>query len=102
MGEDAHMTAEEFDENGNLIEVVEDEGGDEASNGERNVNMCKDPEEEDRDRFAAFVDPDVVEKFILFTGLRFEAPQDLLFFLMTFPYYEHEWDLFGYLLECVF
>lgn len=28
--------------------------------------------------------------------------QDSLFLLMTFPYYEHEWDIFGFLLECIF
>jgi hypothetical protein len=28
--------------------------------------------------------------------------QNTIFLLVTFPYYENEWDVFGFLLECVF
>mmetsp|Transcript_16605 Transcript_16605/g.24388 ORF Transcript_16605/g.24388 Transcript_16605/m.24388 type:complete len:384 (+) Transcript_16605:171-1322(+) len=58
-----------------------------------------------KDRFAAYVDPDVLYNFINWTQLDsnncFDGPE-VIYFLMTFPFYEHEWDLVGFLLEAVF
>ncbi len=80
---------EEYDENGKLVtndhQDVEDQ------------SLIDDSP----DRFAAFCDPDVLDNFLRWSGLQLDA-QNAIFLLMTFPYYEHEWDLFGFLLECVF
>jgi len=54
-----------------------------------------------KDRFAASVDPDVLGKFLHSTGLEFDE-SDSIYFLMTFPFYEHEFDLVGFLLDSVF
>lgn len=61
-------------------------------------------EEEDAscDRFVAGIDPDLLELFLQWTRI---GPMDditVFFLLMTFPFYEHEWDLVGYLLVSVF
>ncbi len=60
-----------------------------------------DDDDDDRDRYQAYADPDNVEEFLHNVSLRLNA-ENALFFLMTFPYYEHEWDVFGFLLNCVF
>ncbi len=53
------------------------------------------------DRYCAYADPEDIEDFLTTSGLDLNA-ENALFFLMTFPYYEHEWDIFGFLLDCVF
>ena len=54
-----------------------------------------------RDRYAAFLDPNVLDSFLYTSGL--ELHEGTAFFLlMTFPFYEHEWDLIGFVLEVVF
>jgi hypothetical protein len=55
----------------------------------------------DADRYCAYVDPESLDEFLTFAGLDLNA-ENSLFFLMTFPFYEHEWDIFGFLLDCVF
>lgn len=56
---------------------------------------------DDRDRFGAYVDPEVLGKFLKWTKLELDESSSV-FFLMTFPFYEHEWDLVGFILDCVF
>lgn len=58
-------------------------------------------EDSEADRYAAFADPDAMQEFLVCANLDFAA-ENALFFLMTFPFYEHEWDIFGFLLDCVF
>ena len=55
------------------------------------------------DRFVAGMDPDLLERFLAWTGLG-PGMDDLtaFFILMTFPYYEHEWDMVGLVLDAVF
>lgn len=53
------------------------------------------------DLYAAYVDPETLQDFLQSAGLELNA-ENSLFFLMTFPFYEHEWDIFGFLLDCVF
>ena len=58
--------------------------------------------EEPCDRFVAGIDPDLLTQFLQWTRL---GPLDDLtafFLLMTFPFYEHEWDIVGLLLDAVF
>jgi hypothetical protein len=58
-------------------------------------------EKSNGDKYAADADPENIEEFLAASGLDFLA-ENALFFLMTFPFYEHEWDVFGFLLDCVF
>jgi hypothetical protein len=55
----------------------------------------------DHDRYAAYIDPDVLADFLLWTQLDMDEYTAFLF-LMTFPFYEHEWDLVGLVLENIF
>mmetsp|Transcript_15837 Transcript_15837/g.20682 ORF Transcript_15837/g.20682 Transcript_15837/m.20682 type:complete len:305 (+) Transcript_15837:82-996(+) len=56
------------------------------------------------DRFIAGIDPEVLARFLQWTALGKDMDDDLasFYFLMTFPYYEHEFHLLDYLLEAVF
>jgi hypothetical protein len=54
-----------------------------------------------KDRYAAYVDPEELYKFLSCTGLVFDEATSI-YFLMTFPFFEHEWDLLGFLLDAVF
>ena len=54
-----------------------------------------------KDRYAAYVDPEELYKFLSSTGLVFDEATSI-YFLMTFPFFEHEWDLLGFLLDAVF
>lgn len=56
---------------------------------------------DDRDRFGAYIDPEVLAKFLKWTQVELDE-SSLVFFLMTFPFYEHEWDLVGFILDTVF
>lgn len=53
------------------------------------------------DRFAAYVDPEMIGNFLDWTRLDMDDGT-VLFFLMTFPFYEPEWDLVGFFLSAVF
>eukprot|EP00521_Asterionellopsis_glacialis_P015029 CAMPEP_0195309434 /NCGR_PEP_ID=MMETSP0707-20130614/38736_1 /TAXON_ID=33640 /ORGANISM="Asterionellopsis glacialis, Strain CCMP134" /LENGTH=268 /DNA_ID=CAMNT_0040373731 /DNA_START=93 /DNA_END=899 /DNA_ORIENTATION=+ len=53
------------------------------------------------DKFAAYVDPDVLDNFLDWTNLDMDHGASI-FLLMTFPFYEHEWDLAGFLIDTVF
>lgn len=54
-----------------------------------------------KDRYAAYVDPDSLYEFLSCTGLVFDEATTI-YFLMSFPFFEHEWDLLGFLLDVVF
>lgn len=54
-----------------------------------------------RDRYQAWADPDVFVKFMKWTKLELDESSSIFFF-MTFPFYEHEWDLVGFVLDSVF
>mmetsp|Transcript_5207 Transcript_5207/g.6714 ORF Transcript_5207/g.6714 Transcript_5207/m.6714 type:complete len:311 (+) Transcript_5207:84-1016(+) len=85
---------QEFDEHGNLIDTNDKNKSFPKSDSEEESN-------ENADKYAAYVDPEILEKFLKWAALDLDA-QNSLFLLMTFPFYEHEWDLFGFLLDCVF
>jgi hypothetical protein len=59
-----------------------------------------------KDVFAGGVDPDVLQE--LLAELRVDDPvltdddSAAIFLLMTFPFYEHEWDMVGYVLDSAF
>lgn len=55
------------------------------------------------DRYVAGIDPEVLERLVQWMDLGSDVSDVTVFFLlMTFPFFEHEWDLIGYLLESVF
>jgi len=54
-----------------------------------------------KDRYAAYVDPEELYKFLSCTDLGLDEAT-AIYFLMTFPFFEHEWDLLGFLLDAVF
>ena len=106
--DDESLLVEEFDENGEVVAKKDSHGANnqenENNNDENNVYAKNDEdvdEYESRDRFSAYVDPQTLQHFLESTGLDLDV-QNSLFLLMSFPYYEHEWDIFGFLLECVF
>jgi hypothetical protein len=56
----------------------------------------------DCDRYVAHMDPDVLGRFLEWSGLGPINEATAFFLLMTFPFYEHEWDLVGFILDSVF
>jgi hypothetical protein len=53
------------------------------------------------DRYAAYMDPETLTDLLTWTQLQMDE-YTIVFFLMTFPFYEHEWDLVGFVLDAVF
>mmetsp|Transcript_19906 Transcript_19906/g.24577 ORF Transcript_19906/g.24577 Transcript_19906/m.24577 type:complete len:392 (-) Transcript_19906:29-1204(-) len=58
-------------------------------------------EDDGKDRYSAYVDPDQLTNFTSWTNLEFDV-KTLILMLMTFPFYEHEWDLVEFVLDSVF
>jgi len=87
---------DESDENGNKMEEE-----DEKATPRDAMSVSSNQEDLDRDRYAAYVDSEALQDFLISSGLELNA-ENSLFFLMTFPFYEHEWDIFGFLLDCLF
>jgi len=58
-------------------------------------------QQQESDRYAAYMDPDVLHDFLEWTQLGMDE-FTTFFFLMSFPFYEHEWDLVGFVLDTVF
>ena len=56
--------------------------------------------DEEHDRFVAHMDADILAEFISLVGEMDEATA--FFLLMSFPFYETEWDLVGFVLDAVF
>ena len=67
----------------------------------------EDDDEEDgnggseRDSYTAYLDPDLLHEFLDWNGFTMNDGT-AFFLLMTFPYFEHEWDLIGFVLDEVF
>jgi hypothetical protein len=53
------------------------------------------------DRFMAGMDPDILSEFVKVTACSMDEAT-AFFLLMSFPFYEMEWDLVGFVLESVF
>ncbi|KAL9178622.1 hypothetical protein ACHAXT_001960 [Thalassiosira profunda] len=50
------------------------------------------------DRFGIFIDPEAVVAFLDRVNMNLNE-QSVFYFLLTFPFYEHEWDIAGFLLS---
>lgn len=59
-------------------------------------------EVEKNDSFMAFMDPEVLQTFLDAAKIGPMNEATAFFLLMTFPFYEHEWDLLGFVLDEVF
>jgi hypothetical protein len=57
---------------------------------------------DDPDRYYAGIDPDVLHQFLQWAHLPSMNELTAFFLLMTFPFYEHEWDMIGFVLDFVF
>jgi hypothetical protein len=53
------------------------------------------------DRFGVFVDPENILSFLDRLNINFNE-QSVFHFLLSFPFYEHEWDISGFVLSSVF
>jgi hypothetical protein len=58
--------------------------------------------EETKDSYIAFLDPDVLQNLLESAGLLPMGEGNAFFLLMTFPFYEQEWDIVGYVLDQIF
>jgi len=65
------------------------------------VDKSESPSLAETDQYIAWVDPDLVTNFLRWTSFEINEVS-MLYFLMTFPFYEEQWDLVGYLFDCVF
>ena len=63
-------------------------------------------DENEPDSYLAHLDPDVLHEFLNLTKIQTKNDDmhegTAFFLLMTFPFYEHEWDLVGFVLEEIF
>jgi hypothetical protein len=104
---------EDMDEDEVDMETTKDIDESECSNShqiEQEVEMNESRDEnislenfgdDTADRFSAGMDPDELDT--LKTCLGLEVEDDfMLCFLMTFPYWEQEWDLVGFALDAIF
>uniref|UniRef100_A0A7S2Y646 Uncharacterized protein n=1 Tax=Entomoneis paludosa TaxID=265537 RepID=A0A7S2Y646_9STRA len=70
----------------------------------------QEPDEEDVDmentphRYSAGIDPDALSRFLQWTNIGSEMPDELAstYLLFTFPFFEPEFDLIDYILDSVF
>lgn len=53
------------------------------------------------DRFGVFVDPQCIVGFLDRVNMNMNE-QSVIYFLLTFPFYEHEWDMSGFVLSSMF
>ena len=81
-------SAEEFED----IEMSDDD--DNNPNNEENST-------ENGDRFGVYINPENVVAFLDRTNMNFNE-QSVFYLLMTLPFYEHEWDISGFLLSALF
>ena len=72
------------------------------NNDETNLPIKDGSTSDEPDAYLAHIDPDVLNKFLNLAGLKNIDECASFFFLMTFPFYEQEWDLVGYLYETIF
>jgi hypothetical protein len=110
----SHLPAKSLQEDGDggdeWEDMDEDEEGNEKitqdkeqlPNAADDTGDADDTGAEDCDRYVAHMDPDALGRFLEWSGLGPINEATAFFFLMTFPFYEHEWDLVGFILDSVF
>mmetsp|Transcript_20232 Transcript_20232/g.30014 ORF Transcript_20232/g.30014 Transcript_20232/m.30014 type:complete len:290 (-) Transcript_20232:88-957(-) len=86
------------DEDDNQMDIAKEA---ETQNGNTSEEDMEDLDEDKADRFAAYIDPEIMESLLHCSGIKMEEGT-MFFLLMTFPFWEHEWDLVGFVLDVVF
>jgi len=100
------MDAEDNDREASIEE--EDENSSDSKRHGTSIEIGLDQEsainddDESRDKYVAGMDPEVLGRFLQWTQLGPMDEATAFFLLMTFPFYEHEWDLVGFVLDAVF
>ena len=79
----------------------DDDAMDASVDASASMEVTKAAEKPESDRYAAYMDPDTLDDLLTWTQLGMNE-YTAFFFLMTFPFYEHEWDLVGFVLDTVF
>ena len=85
-------------------EAVDEQGGFEIGDEQDEEDNDDDDDDDNRasrDSYTAYLDPDLLHEFLDWNGFTM-YDGTAFFLLMTFPYYEHEWDIVGYVLAEVF
>lgn len=82
--------------------LSENPGAASQSQGNNEDKEEAEEEEENCDSYMAFMDPELLHSFLAVTKLGPMDEDAAFFLLMTFPFYEHEWDLVGFVLSEVF
>jgi hypothetical protein len=111
--DDEEDGSSDIDENENAPVVVSDDAPSDTPTAKKkqktsdsppasDSNVDDDEKEETHDSYVAQMDPNVLHNFMESAGLQPMTEATAFFLLMSFPYYEHEWDLIGYVLDQVF
>ena len=66
------------------------------------VNKGKGQDIDRRDQYVSFLDPDVMQSFVESAGLLPIHDGTAFFLLTTFPFFDHEWDIVGFVLDQFF
>ena len=101
---------EDMDDDDDQEDVIQEQKRQRMDDKDVEMKETNDPSTSDAtteraDRYVAGIDPAVLQTFVESIGLMgSDAASEVtvFFLLMTFPFFEHEWDIIGYLLESVF
>ena len=74
---------------------------DASTEASANVATIKRDENKELDCYAAYMDPKTLTDLLMWSQLEMDE-YTVFFLLMTFLFYEHEWDLVGFVLDTVF
>ena len=100
--DDDHESAEQTESKVKKAKIQRDKPEDEKMEEDDMENGGDDKEAPTEDRFTAGIDPDSLERFLRWTQLVKMQDATAFFLLMSFPFYEMEFDLTGYILDAVF
>jgi len=81
----------------------DDDDGDGGGNGNTGTKKTGDDNDDsDRDEYMAALDGVALHSFVQSAGLEPLDDATAFFLLMTFPFFEHEWDIVGLVLDQIF
>ena len=97
--EDIVMSNEDGDDDDNVNDCCNNNNKGSCCNEEDTTN--NDIENDGGDRFGVHINPENVVSFLDHMNINFNE-QSVFYFLLSFPFYEHEWDISGFLLTALF
>ena len=95
-------TADDSDNHNTKKMSIQNENGRNIKNQNDGDNSNEEDGEEARDRYACYVDPESLELFQKAANLADLSEATAFFTLMVFPFYQHEFDLVGFVLDSIF